>query len=285
MYKLLGIEEILGNVIKLAKPFLNAVPNKYILQTAYRQFLLEAQPKVPKPENIDLCFLSTKDEVSLLLEVFKEESILDDFNEVFDSNSSQSNKSILGVQEALKKMREINPSYSQLIDLAIHTIFSSPSKLAGGGSTSAAIGCIWVNLRKHWQEQDVLEFLVHETTHNLVFIDELCHTHYINYLEISKPENFAHSAILSKPRPLDKVFHSIIVSVEVLSFRQDQLGHPDQPCLHPPSDILLDQTNRSLVSVLENEAIKRLLTERAVSILKKCREKLQNIESNVICAM
>jgi hypothetical protein len=170
-------------------------------------------------------------------------------------------------------MEETVPYFAELIHLVIHTIFTFPSKLAGGGSTSAAIGCIWVDIRSHWKEQDVLEFLIHETTHNLVFIDEICYSHYTSYQEIAKKENFARSAILNKPRPLDKVFHSILVSTEVLSFRQEHFGHPDKPCLHPPTHILFDQTNQSIDSIME---VERFLTARAKISFRTMRSKTQN---------
>lgn len=54
MFKLVGVKEILGNIICLTKHHLNGVPNKQALQKAYHDFLREAQPKVPKPEDIQL---------------------------------------------------------------------------------------------------------------------------------------------------------------------------------------------------------------------------------------
>lgn len=286
MFKLTGIKEILVNIIRLTYSRLHEAPNKKNLQRAYRSFLREMQPRVTKSENVDLSFLWQKEDIASLLEVFKEESFLDDFGEVFDLGSDDAYQMpIARVRQAILKMREINPSFADLFGLVIHTIFSAPSKLAGGGSTSSAIGCIWVDLRPHWAEQDVLEFLVHEITHNLVFIDELCYTHYSSYVKIAERDNFATSAILSKQRPLDKVFHSILVSVEVLLFRQEHLGHPDRPCLHPPTPILLDQTLRSIKSITETHTVERLLTDRAKSLLKMCVEKLETIESPQLSAI
>lgn len=180
------------------------------------------------------------------------------------------------VKQALASIQQYEPAFYELICLVITTIFSTPSKLAGGGSTSAAIGCIWVNLRKHWQEQDVIEFLVHETTHNLVFLDELCYKHY-DYEEISKKENYAWSAILNKPRPLDKVFHSIIVSTEVLLFRNEILSHPNNSCLHPPTDVMLEQTKYSISYIKNNPRLCSCLTARAHELLDICENKLKSI--------
>jgi len=286
MFKLVGIEAVLGNIIGLCSGFFEGQPSKAVLQKSLRNFLKEVQPNVPKPDGMGPFLRSEKNEVTPLLAVFKKESVLDDFEEVFDEVIlAEQQETIMYMQQALVQMKKVCPLFSELIDIVIHTIFSAPSKHAGGGSTSAAIGCIWMDLRPHWSKQDILEFLLHETTHNLVFIDELSHRHYTNYQEIAKKENFAWSAILAKPRPLDKVFHSIIVSVEVLSFRQEHLGHPEKPCLHPPTDILLKQTKQSIISVLDNTTTEKLLTNRSRSLLKKSMQQIEAIESDQFCAV
>ena len=283
MFKVVGIKEVVGNIVRLTKSHVVGPANKQALKKAYHAFLREAQPSVPKPEDITLAFKWKKEEVAPLLEIFKEKSALDDFKEVFDLNSNlESDATLVRAQNAITTMQAIAPLFAELLDLIIHTIFTFPSKLAGGGSTSAAIGCIWVDMRSHWMEQDVLEFLVHETTHNLVFIDELCYTHYTSYPDLSKPENFARSAILNKPRPLDKVFHSILVGTEVLSFRQEHFGHSNTPCLHPPTHILLEQTHQSIHSIME---VKRFLSTRAQFLLNQCVERLKTIDSVRTCGV
>lgn len=178
-------------------------------------------------------------------------------------------------------MASIDVDYYEVIDLVIHTIFSAKSELAGGGSTSAAIGCIWIDARSNWSDQDILEFLIHETTHNLIFLDELCYIHYLSYADIAKKENFAWSAILNKPRPLDKVFHSILVSTEVLLFREQYIGHPSHPHLHPPSEVLLSQTLRSIEYLAENSSLSAFLAPRGITLLGKCARSINSIKDNI----
>lgn len=284
MFKCLGLKENVKNVVTLAKPHLKQ-SSAFALKNAYRLFLTEAQPNVPQSQNNEIQFLHKPNEIATLLKIFEEDSILDDFEEIFDTSSQGSINSIQRVQNSLELLKETEKSFQGLLNLVINTIFCAPSKLAGGGSTSAAIGCIWVNLRDHWQDQDILEFLIHETTHNLIFLDELCYIHYVNYTEIAKKENFSWSAILNRSRPLDKVFHSIVVSTEILTFRNDILGHPNKPCLHPPSEIMMEQTKRSIQFLKENSQIKRLLSERANYILGLCEHKLHNIEKSLLSAI
>ena len=282
MFTILGLKENVKNLATLCKPHLSSTATKKDLKQAYKSFLTHAQPNVPRSDTADILFLYKPAEIAVLLKLFEEDSVLDDFEEIFDSTDSLEHQlPILKVQDAILQMHEIAPSFHDLMHLVINTIFSAPSKLAGGGSTSAAIGCIWVNIRKHWQEQDVLEFLVHETTHNLVFLDELCHAHYRDYSKLPKEENYSWSAILNKPRPLDKVFHSIIVSTEVLQFRNDYLGHPTNPCLHPPTDIMLKQALHSIDYLNKNQHLRNLLTDRANYLLDICAKTLKSLETTI----
>lgn len=283
MFKVLGIKENIKNVATLCKPFLELGSSEFELKNAYYAFLRKIQPSVPVKGTInEISYVYEFKDIELLLKIFEEDSILNDFDQIFDSVTSSGQQiTIDRVKKALNKMREINIEFHYLINLIINTIFSAPSKLAGGGSTSAAIGCIWVNLREHWKDQDILEFLIHETTHNLVFIDELRYTHYSDYSQLAKKENFSWSAILNKLRPLDKVFHSIIVSTEVLLFREFHIGHPLHPCLHPTTKIMLEQTRHSINYLKENSYLKNLLSKRGDFLLNLCEENLYCIENSV----
>jgi hypothetical protein len=283
MFKILGLKENIKNVATLCKPYLTLGLTGIELKNTYHKFLREAQPSIPRNDNAsEISYLYKFEDIELLLRVFEEDSVLDDFEQVFDtSNLSGQQISIDRVKEALSQMSEINAEFYHLFNLVINTVFSAPSQLAGGGSTSAAIGCIWVNLRQHWKNQDILEFLVHETTHNLVFIDELCYSHYSDYSQLAKEENFSWSAILNRLRPLDKVFHSIIVSTEVLLFREHHIGHPNHPCLHPTTEVMLEQTQHSINYLREKPHLKNLLSKRGNYLLSLCQEKLHTIENSI----
>lgn len=283
MYKLLGLKQNLNNLAALSKPYLPPNASKNDLKIAYKAFLKKAQPLVPQTDFTDISFLYKFEEITPLLKLFEEDSILDDFKEIFDQlDHTAQNFPQSRIQETCRIMKETSPDFCELMNLAINTIFSAPSALAGGGSTSAAIGCIWVNLRDHWDKQDVFEFLVHETTHNLVFLDELCYGHYSDYSQLPINENYSWSAILNKLRPLDKVFHSIVVSTEVLLFREETLGHPSKPCLHPPTHIMLEQALYSIRYLNDHSHLKNLLSKRANYLLESCECALKTLESSIL---
>jgi len=284
MYRLLGLSSNLENICALSSLTYKKQDSAFnSLKTAYKDFLTRIQPKVPRSNSLNVEFLQDDERTNKLIELFGEKSRLDDFKEVFSSHMTVQKEHVKIAETHLLSLREIDRELFAIFNLVVNMIFSGPSDTAGGGSTSGAIGCIWINPRPHWTQSDFFEFFVHEFTHNLVFLDELRYRHYTNYSSIIMEENYSPSAILAKKRPLDKVFHSILVSTEVLLTRQTLLGHPETPRVHPPTQIMLEQCLFAIHSLEENPGIFSLLTERAKTLLTMCKNKLENYMLEIEC--
>ncbi|MFU1926759.1 aKG-HExxH-type peptide beta-hydroxylase [Bordetella hinzii] len=179
--------------------------------------------------------------------------------------------------ENLKKgttaLHALSPYHHALFELLISDIVLLPSTQANGGSTSDALGVIWANPSPSWRPLDTLEFLVHELTHQCMFIDEICNQHY-DYSKIVNKDYWTTSAILNRPRPADKVLHSIVVSTEILLLRERILGHPASPRCHPPTTLMRLQVGRAideLLAISSRTEAKGLLAPRAVSLLRNCQ--------------
>ena len=118
--------------------------------------------------------------------------------------------------------------------------------------------------------------LIHEFTHHAMFLDELRYKHY-SYEMVMDRSTWARSAILNASRPLDKVLHSIVVATEVLLFRKYHLGHPTNPRVHPPTDLMIEQLDESILStesaISSNDFI---FHERAADLLRNARQILEN---------
>src|SRR5262249_55492024 len=77
-----------------------------------------------------------------------------------------------------------------------------------------------------------------------------------NYGAVVDTSTWARSAILNVARPLDKVLHSVVVATEILLLRDQCLGHPIRPAVHPPTPVMICQLRDALSSMEEklNEA-------------------------------
>ena len=221
MYYLLGLEKNLSTIFLLCQGKSKLeITSQAELKQAYLEFLKIIQPKVWRPDVKDNVFLYDPELIADLIVNYLDEGILTDFSaEIRVSKLPSMHAALREMQSALDHIYFQDKHHHDLLRFTINTLFYAESYQQGGGSVSSAIGVIWCANRKNWTLNDSVEFLVHELTHNLVFLDELRYQHYVSLCEIAKQENFAVSAVLKKPRPLDKVFHSLIVAVDELCLK------------------------------------------------------------------
>jgi hypothetical protein len=175
------------------------------------------------------------------------------------------------VTAAIDQLGAVNAGLRRVFNLVIHTLFFHRSHHSGGGSISSAPGVIWCSPRRTWSLTDMAEFLVHELTHNILFLDERRYEHYVDPRLLLDEENFAVSAVLKVPRPLDRAFHSLVVAREVLSFREEN-GAPSAPLLHPPTSNLVLACRSTIDGIRAAIAGKSLVTTRFMEILDRVDE-------------
>jgi hypothetical protein len=169
-----------------------------------------------------------------------------------------------------------------MVDLIIHSFFFRKTRVSGntssfGGSSSTAIGVVWISGHGKLTKYDIAEFLVHELTHHLLFIDERCHQQFF-YKEMQKKENYAISALLVRARPLDKVIHSIVVSSEILNSRRCFLGE-NSVSIHPNTQNLLQNTLNSIEDVRKMLNRDAVITEHTLDIINRCEEVINSHEN------
>jgi hypothetical protein len=283
MFYLLGLAENIKTLILLTKAKTeNSVTDFSTLKKGYLQFLKNAQPTIWHPDQEDNKFLYDSLIIQELLMAFTQDSTLSDHNLSINVAPHESMENALDrMRSAINFMRLNQPELFVLFDMSINTLFYASSSNDGGGSISSAIGIIWCANRKTWTLMDCVELLIHEMTHTLIFLDELRFQHYVDFNKMTEKENFAVSAILKTPRPLDKTFHSLIVATEILQLRLQFLGEPIEPKVHPDSKTLLENTKKTLLSI--NNAIqnKDIASDRFKEILEKVAYKLLQSEQSL----
>jgi len=281
MLSILGRDEIIKDVylISRSNPNLGTVKNIDDLRPFYLDFLKKHQPYHPINES-NTIIVSNEDSVNALRLAYQP-SALDDLNQVKmigDKHSPEKYEELSAlVKNGYDHLVECDLDVKLIFDLVIHTIFFRKSAINSnvssfGGSSSTAIGSIWISGHGKLTKYDVAEFLLHELTHHLLFVDERCHEQF-NYKEIIKPENYSVSALLGKKRPLDKVVHSILVSHEILNARKKFLT-VGNVTIHPPTNILRENTKRSISEILELNNLDNLITQRTKDFILSARENL-----------
>jgi hypothetical protein len=174
------------------------------------------------------------------------------------------------ISMALFYMYSKRPIVHEIFTLIFHAIFFRYASKSNGGSVSTAIGVLWANNNPSWSPHDTTEFLIHELTHQLMFIDDLCHPHYVDRDNLKLPYNLSRSAILNQARSIDKVLHSIVVLTEIIVCRRTWLGEPNIPRLHESTETLCIRVRESIQDIYNFS--EHLLTKRGKEILRKCAQ-------------
>ncbi|WP_048993324.1 aKG-HExxH-type peptide beta-hydroxylase [Klebsiella pneumoniae] len=281
MLSILGKQELVKNVYLLSRKFLNGQPVKNTddLRPFYLKFIQKHQPYQPVNVGEDIIVVDDK-KINALKNAYQPGE-LDDLNQLKMIGGRHSTERYRELSELVRKgyiqLSSSNSDVKLIFDLVIHTIFFRQSThelttSSFGGSSSTAIGSIWISGHGNLTPHDVAEFLLHELTHHLLFIDERCHEQF-NYQEIIKPENYSMSALLGKRRPLDKVVHSILVSHEILNARRNYL-ESDMVTIHPATDVLKRNTINSITETLAMKNLEHLVTKRTRDFLLKAQDNL-----------
>jgi hypothetical protein len=254
------------------------------LAQGYRRFLNRLGQRALNVSAVSPEFVNDRATARTLSGLFSNDSLLDDkaqcaVIEILDDDEADGKRTL--IREAMRCLAKGAPELYCIFSTIITDILVRPSAVAKGGSTSQAIGVMWLNPKPSYSVSDVAEILVHEMTHHAMFLDELRYSHY-NYTLLFSRATWTTSAILRVPRPLDKVLHSIVVAVEVLLFRQHVCGHPANPRVHPPSRTMIDQLCRSILST--EEAVARnagAFHPRASELLRNAKSALEELIADV----
>lgn len=101
-------------------------------------------------------------------------------------------------------------AYRKLIS---HVVYAYRDEYSGG-SVSNHIGWIWLSPEPAWSIDDYADNLIHEYTHNVLFLEEMTRTLFAFNAEImALPQNQVVSAIRKIPRFFDQSYHAAAVAI------------------------------------------------------------------------
>lgn len=284
MYGHYGINHNIENIYRLAAPFLQGkeVETMSDLKPAYLRFLKSVHPEFPLEAGQDI-YIRELDRAEAFAGAFSASRLNDLYQERMVGrfhDQEQLEDNIQQVNRALNRLQEIKPELVELFKLAVHSVLfcgsekNQENSSAHGGTTNKCIGLIWLNLKPNMSEQNIIEMLIHELTHTLVFLDELNFEHF-NYDNISKKDYWAVSSILKRQRPMDKVIHSVLVSMEILYARKNYLPYAtEENLVHPKTPALTKNVENSVASVLSHPLLEEVCLPRTIELMTQVKGQL-----------
>lgn len=278
MIFLLDKEEIIKTFRVLTTPYnsKNGKIDYNNLKISYNKFLKEMYPDVPYSDKNEPEYITNSSLNKNLIKIFSIESSIDDTFYDLSENFSPKTVEILNrMKESADKLGELCPEFHLFYNLSFNSIFHSDSKIASGGTTSSAVGILFIDPRDYWIEEDYYEFLIHELGHTVLFLQEWRFGLFSSQLRLKDSNTFALSAIRGELRPMDKAFHSALVATDVLLFREKVIGHNHNFTLHPNTNKLISMVNSSFESMLEVNKKENILTKHALLLISRSQNKLQ----------
>jgi hypothetical protein len=214
----------------------------------------------------DLRCTDTHD-VSKITSIFLSESVLNDIPaDALETPSDSMNEALDRVSDVLDWIKSVDFDLYLTFQSYIHTMIYNRTLTTGGGSNSLLPGVIWFGHRKNWCRRNIGELIIHELTHNIMFIDELLNRHHPAAEHISDKRLWPISTILKRPRPVDKVLHSLVVASEVLAFRRI-FGEPTEYLAHPPSFEIAESMAQTILSLRHINSTETILCPRGLEIV------------------
>lgn len=267
--------------------FPEGAPRDYALfQSASRSWLRARQPWLgPVHEERSAHVCTDPDLERRLVEPLYKRSYLDDMPQYRDPTQlrhvGSDRERIAGdaahVVRALEQFRARDEAFWKVFHMYVDVIACVESKYSSGGTSSEALGVVYLSHPRKYSPPALYEILAHEVTHLMMFVDERRQRHYRSDEELADPANFCVSAVYEMERPLDKTLHSLIVATEVILHREHTIGHGRDHTAHPRTPRLVQSSLRTADALLELQARRSLLAPRGVAIVERCRAKLEGL--------
>lgn len=142
------------------------------------------------------------------------------------------------------------------------------------GTTDKTIGLASMDFKDHFNEQDFIELLVHQMTHMLLFIDDRSHEHMIGDTKEIMIETGLKYVLGGTKFPAYIAFHSYIVGVEVLCFRERATGLHFEGNYHGSTERIIKICDSFQSCLIKNLDI---FSERGKSIIENSALLIRNI--------
>ena len=156
MFSTFGYEEVIKDIYRISAPFSGgrSLGTADELRIVFSDFLENHQPYMPVNRSADV-FVTDQDIEDALVEAYSFKSALDDLGQVQVIGDAypmdQKLERVAFARDALEEFLNCDEMLAVVFDLAIHSIVIRPStrqsgRSSYGGSSSEAIGTIWLSL-------------------------------------------------------------------------------------------------------------------------------------------
>lgn len=281
MYTLYSAQEIIDNVLVLANPYIDNINllTEKSLKSAYINWLSVIQPHCPIIEKNTLVYSDKSVDARFSKYFTKEFRVADVDIATQEMMYPDPLDRKLAIESALSKISEYDDTLYSLLMLTMNTIFCVTDKRNGGTSVNPSyIGVMCAHYDMYAEEMAIPELLIHELAHNFLFLDEHRYGYYTSYQYLEDKKTYVDSYYNKKiiKLPFDRVLHRMVIFTEILSLRDQYLGHATMKTQHMCTEEMLEVSRWYIAQIDNNEAILSIMKPRCREIYEKIKDFLKN---------
>jgi hypothetical protein len=181
---------------------------------------------------------------------------------------------------ASQAMKGIDPELAKIFGLVVNRVFIAELDGEAGGSSPRHTGVIWANPATNASDWDLVEYLLHEFTHHLLYLDEHLHGHYRRVPGIPAGEDVHVKSVIRKTnRPLRAAFHSLFVGLEVLWLRRCVESPDVSTHVHPATEPLLEACQETIRAITALPRWQECFRPRGRYLFDACRRAWEELAS------
>ena len=193
-------------------------------------------------------------------------------NQNLDSSSENFvPEQFLGIlHNALEEVQNLSSQLRRVLPCTFHQIVITDQNDTSLMCMSQFLGICFVSKAHRYKIGDLVEGLLHELTHMLLFYDDCVRAHFSNRLELVEQCPLAPSSIKEENRRVDLAFHSAVVAFEVARYRRScTIPTKFYSRFHPSTEILEVRARETAFAILESSKCQEFLTSRSREILDR----------------
>lgn len=278
MYPLYEFDEWATRTTKLLSAYApDGLVDHASLIRAYEAFLADRCPHLPMAvaHGGRTRIVDDPRVVRALVALFNEESSLDDCDgpPIKLSDPDSNRRSILQslLTDSLENFGRVDQRLKYVVEASVRVVFwSDGNGVSHGGTSTNAVGTIWAGFSDAWGKRDFEEFLLHESIHTMIFVDEYISKQFHSLEPLRNKATFIDSSIRRQRRPLDKVFHSTVIASVIVWYRHLRGAGHAATMPHGSTAELIEGVLESVSQLKANTQAYRCLTDWGMHIMERC---------------
>jgi len=276
MYYLKGISEVKGIIQQAIGVIIESHDPSYSqLNNAYYTFLKKKSvfDNYKFSDEIELYDFQTLQHLVPLY--------CDKYKQHYSTNSTLLNARLNSgyFRNALMKLKLMNPEIFNLGNFLIKIILLNHLESYVDGTTGDTIGLSCMDFKDHFDEEDFIELIIHQMTHMILFMDDYSNKHMSDDKKDIMIDIGIQYVLGGTQFPVYIAFHSYLVGIEILSFRQQFNGLDYAGKYHGTTTRIIYGCENFKAGLKENFS---LFSPRAQSILTSafnCFEAIRKINT------